>query len=59
MTATRVLIDREIDRPKLLDFYQANGFKSWNRRYSKKDGIEYDQMLCVLNDETPTGDPGS
>ena len=45
-----VLIDRESDRPKLLDFYQANGFKSWNRRYSKKDAIEYDQMLCVLKD---------
>ena len=45
-----VLIDRESDRPKLLDFYQANGFKSWNRRYSKKDATEYDQMLCVLKD---------
>lgn len=54
-----VLIDREIDRQKLLDFYQANGFKSWNRRHSKKDGIEYDQMLCVLKDEPPTGGSGS
>ena len=45
-----VLIDRELDRPKLLDFYQANGFKSWNKRFSKKDAIEYDQMLCVLKD---------
>lgn len=43
-----VLIDREMDRPKLLDFYQSNGFKSWNRRFSKKDAIEYDQMVCVL-----------
>lgn len=43
-----VLIDREMDRPKLLDFYQSNGFRSWNRRFSKKDAIEYDQMVCVL-----------
>lgn len=54
-----VLIDRESDRPKLLDFYRANGFKSWNRRYSRKDAVEYDQMLCVLKDESPTGGPGS
>lgn len=52
-----VLIDRESDQPKLLDFYQANGFKSWNRRFSKKDAIEYDQMLCVLKDEPAPGEP--
>ena len=41
-----VLVDREIDRPKLLKFYQQFNFKSWNVRHSKKDGIDYDQMLC-------------
>ena len=44
-----VLVDREIDRPKLLKFYQQFNFRSWNVRHSKKDGIDYDQMLCVLN----------
>ena len=52
-----VPIDRESDQPKLLDFYQANGFKSWNRRFSKKDAIEYDQMLCVLKDDPTPGEP--
>ena len=44
-----VLVDREIDRPKLLKFYQQFNFRSWNVRHSKKDGIDYAQMLCVLN----------
>ena len=43
-----VLVDRELDRPKLLDFYKRNNFKSWNVRHSKKDGVDYDQMICVL-----------
>ena len=43
-----VLVDREVDRPKLLKFYQQFNFKSWNVRHSKKDGIDYDQMICVL-----------
>jgi len=29
-----VLVERETDRPKLLDFYRANNFKSWNIRHS-------------------------
>ena len=29
--------------------YTANGFKSWSSRHSESDGIDYDQMLCVLN----------
>lgn len=29
-----VLVERETDRPKLLDFYCANSFKSWNTRHS-------------------------
>ena len=49
-----VLVDRETDRPKLLKFYQQFNFKSWNVRHSKKDGIDYDQMLCVL-DTAATG----
>lgn len=43
-----VLVERETDRPKLLDFYRANNFKSWNTRHSARDGVTYDQMLCNL-----------
>ena len=35
----------EADRAKLLEFYNANGFKSWNGRYDKKDQVQYDQMI--------------
>ena len=38
----------EADRAKLLEFYNANGFKSWNGRYDKKDQVQYDQMIRVL-----------
>ena len=44
-----VLIEREVDNPKLLDFYLANQFRSWNTRRSKRDGTVYDQMLCTLD----------
>lgn len=43
-----VLVEREADRPRLLDFYRANNFRSWNVRHSKRDGVTYDQMLCNL-----------
>ena len=43
-----VLVEREADRPKLLDFYNTCGFKSWNGRYDKKDQVQYDQMIRVL-----------
>lgn len=43
-----VLVERETDRPKLLDFYRANNFKSWNTCHSARDGVTYDQMLCNL-----------
>jgi hypothetical protein len=43
-----VLVEREADRPKLLDFYNACGFKSWNERYDKGDAIRYDQMIRTL-----------
>ena len=43
-----VMVEREIDRPKLLDFYESNGFKSWTTRRNAKDGIVYDQMFAVL-----------
>ena len=43
-----VLVEREADRPKLLDFYKSCGFKSWNRRYDKGDAVQYDQMIRVL-----------
>ena len=45
-----VMVERENDRPKLLDFYRANGFKSWTTRSNAKDGIVYDQMFAVLGD---------
>ena len=43
-----VLVEREADRDKLLTFYSANGFKSWNARYDKGDKVLYDQMIRVL-----------
>ena len=43
-----VLIEREADRVKLLKFYNENGFKSWNSRYDKKDQVQYDQMIRIL-----------
>ena len=43
-----VLVEREADRAKLLEFYNANGLKSWNGRYDKKDQVQYDQMIRVL-----------
>ena len=55
-----MMIEREDDRPKLLDFYKSNGFKSWTSRYSVKDRVTYDQMFTVLNDlQPPTGGLGS
>ena len=45
-----VMIERESDRPKLLDFYKKNGFKSWTSRLNAKDGVTYDQMFTVLSD---------
>ena len=50
-----VMVEREANRPKLLEFYNKNGFKSWTRRINEKDGVEFDQMFAVLNDEPPTG----
>lgn len=43
-----VMVEREVDRPKLLEFYNDNGFKSWTTRRNAKDGIVYDQMFSVL-----------
>ena len=43
-----VMIEREADREKLLSFYESNGFKSWNARFDKKDKVQYDQMIRVL-----------
>ena len=43
-----VMVERETDRPKLLDFYKKNGFKSWTTRRNAKDGMVYDQMFAVL-----------
>lgn len=45
-----VMVERESDRPKLLDFYEKNGFKSWTTRVNAKDGVQYDQMFAVLSD---------
>lgn len=46
-----VMVEREVNRPKLLEFYNKNGFKSWTRRINKKDGVEFDQMFAVVNDD--------
>ena len=46
------LVERDRDRPKLLDFYRGNGFRSWNARYDKDDGITYDQMVRVIEPAT-------
>ena len=43
-----VMVEREADRPKLLEFYTDNGFKSWTTRRNAKDGMVYDQMFAVL-----------
>ena len=43
-----VMVEREDDRPKLLTFYQANGFKSWTKRSDAKDKVCYDQMFAIL-----------
>jgi hypothetical protein len=43
-----VMVEREADRPKLLEFYKANGFKSWTTRNDAKDGVVYDQMFASL-----------
>ncbi len=43
-----VLVERECNRPKLLDFYKGNHFTSWNIRHSEHDGVDYDQMICNL-----------
>ena len=44
-----VMVERESDRPKLLEFYNDNGFKSWTTRRNAKDGMVYDQMFAVLD----------
>ena len=43
-----VMIEREAEEPKLLEFYKANGFKSWTTRRNAKDGVVYDQMFASL-----------
>ena len=44
-----VMVEREIDRPRLRDFYNSNGFKSWTTRRNARDGMVYDQMFSVLD----------
>ena len=43
-----VMIEREAEEPKLLEFYKANGFKSWTTRCNANDGVVYDQMFASL-----------
>ena len=50
-----VMVEREIDRPKLLAFYKNNGFKSWTMRLNEKDGVVFDQMFAELNDKPSVG----
>ena len=44
-----VMVERETNRPKLWEFYNNNGFKSWTQRINEKDKIEYDQMFAVMD----------
>ncbi len=44
-----VMVEREINRPRLLDFYTANGFKSWTTRINARDDMVYDQMFSILD----------
>ena len=43
-----VMVERESDRPKLLSFYQTNGFWSWTTRKDVDSGICYDQMFAII-----------
>ena len=44
-----VMVERESDRPKLLEFYNDNGLKSWTTRRNATDGMVSDQMFAVLD----------
>lgn len=49
-----VMVEREVDRAKLLEFYNKNGFKSWTRRVNERDHVEFDQMFAILNNKKET-----
>ena len=44
-----VLVERDMKSPELVNFYTRWNFQSWNERHDSKDGVNYDQMLCVLS----------
>ena len=44
-----VLVERDMKSPELVKFYTRWNFQSWNERHDDKDGVDYDQMLCVLS----------
>ena len=44
-----VLVERDMKSPELVSFYRRWNFQSWNERHDGKDGVDYDQMLCVLS----------
>ncbi len=44
-----VLVERDMKSPELVKFYTRWNFQSWNERHDSKDGVNYDQMLCVLS----------
>ena len=44
-----VLVERDMKSPELVNFYTRWNFRSWNERHDGKDGVDYDQMLCVLS----------
>ena len=44
-----VLVERDKKSPELVNFYTRWNFQSWNERHDGKDGVDYDQMLCVLS----------
>lgn len=43
-----VLVERDVNSPELLPFYNRWSFQSWNTRYDEKEKVTYDQMLCAL-----------
>ena len=44
-----VLVERDMKSPELVKFYTRWNFQSWNERHDCKDGVDYDQKLCVLS----------
>ena len=44
-----VLVERNVKSPEPLECYTRWNFQSWDGRYDDKDGVDYDQIPCVLS----------